>query len=141
MSSIYVQKEMIMLKVFFTIVDLNYVSLYIHDYQAAVDFYKRVFGQADVVGPEGSLHGWKMGATHLTIFPGTAGTHPKSNPRNTEFAIQVAKPDEVDALYAALVEAGATAGWEPKDTEMYVPMRFCYVDDPFGVRIDVICPL
>jgi hypothetical protein len=25
----------------------------------------------------------------------------------------------------------------PEDTEMYEPMRFCCVDDPFGVRIDV----
>jgi len=53
----------------------------------------------------------------------------------------VATPDEVDALYQAFIKAGAKKGWEPFDTEMYEPMRFSYVDDPFGVRIDIICPL
>ena len=29
--------------------------------------------------------------------------------------------------------------WTPEDTEMYEPMRFSCVDDPFGVRINVYC--
>jgi uncharacterized glyoxalase superfamily protein PhnB len=85
--------------------------------------------------------GWRMGATWLTLFPSKESPHPGSNPRNAEFAIQVATPDEVDALYQAFIEAGAKKGWEPFDTEMYEPMRFSCVDDPFGVRIDIICPL
>ena len=120
-------------------VDLTYFSLYIEDYEQAVAFYSAVFGPPTDTVPDNSLNGWKMGATHLTIFPSTIGTEPGANPRNAEFAVQVAQPEEVDALYEALVAAGATAGWEPRDTEMYVPMRFAYVDDPFGVRIDVIC--
>jgi hypothetical protein len=24
---------------------------------------------------------------------------------------------------------------------MYEPMRYAYVDDPFGVRIDIYCPV
>jgi hypothetical protein len=27
----------------------------------------------------------------------------------------------------------------PKDTRMYEAMRFCAVDDPVGIRIDVFC--
>ena len=30
---------------------------------------------------------------------------------------------------------------EPEDTCMYEPMRFCCVDDPVGIRIDVYCPI
>ena len=125
----------------FNIVDLNYFSLYIKDYDKAVDFYTSVFGEAETITEDESLHGWKMGRTWLTIFPSKIGVDPDNNPRNAEFAIQVSSPEEVDVLYAKLVEAGAEAGWEPKDTWMYEPMRFCYVDDPFGIRIDIICPL
>lgn len=128
----------------FEVVDLNYVSLYINDYDKAIEFYTQVFGKPETAvtsGEMGAIHGWKMGATWLTLFPSQQGKVPGSNPRNTEFAIQVAEPQQVDALYAALVAAGATAGWEPKDTEMYDPMRFSYVDDPFGTRIDIICLL
>jgi predicted 3-demethylubiquinone-9 3-methyltransferase (glyoxalase superfamily) len=82
-----------------------------------------------------------MGATWLTLFPAKEASHLGSNPRNTEFAIQVAEPAEVDTLYQAFIEAGAKKGWEPFDTEMYEAMRFSFIDDPFGVRIDIICPI
>ena len=126
----------------FSIVDLNYISLYYAEFDDAVDFYTAVFGPpGSAYDSEGSqMRGWKMGATWLTLFNSKESPFPGENPRNTEFAIQVSAPDEVDALYHALVKAGAVPGWEPRDTEMYVPMRFAYVEDPFGVRIDVICP-
>ena len=123
----------------YNIVSLNYVSLYFHDYQAAIAFYTAVFGEPDSVHEE-TIIGWRLGDTWLTFFPDSEGTHPGSNPRNTEFAIQVATPGEVDRLHAALIEAGAKNIHTPEDTEMYVPMRFSAVDDPFGVRIDIICP-
>ncbi|MCJ7537998.1 MAG: VOC family protein [Anaerolineales bacterium] len=125
----------------FTILDLNYVSLYYEDFRAAVDFYTRVFGPAENVDAGGEIVGWRMGSTWLTLFPSKEAPFPGSNPRNTEFAIQVEAPDEVDALYQAFIDAGAKKGWEPFDAEMYEAMRFCNVDDPFGVRIDVICPI
>jgi uncharacterized glyoxalase superfamily protein PhnB len=53
----------------------------------------------------------------------------------------VSAPQEVDILYQTLIEAGAKKGWDPEDTTMYEEMRFCYVDDPFGVRIDIYYPL
>lgn len=122
----------------FTIVDLNYVSLYLKDYEKAVGFYTRVFGSPDTA--EGAIHGWRMGRTWLTLFPAKDGMSPQSNPRNSEFAIQVARSEEVDRLFDLLVREGATSAWPPEDTEMYEKMRFSCVEDPFGTRIDVYCP-
>src|SRR5678815_1527791 len=123
------------------IVDLNYMSLYIEDYQAAINFYTQVFGKPNSIAENNAIYGWKMGATWLTVFPGKVGSQPNTNPRNTEFAIQVSAVEEVDLLHQALIEAGAKTYMPPEDTTMYEPMRYCCVDDPFGVRIDVYCPL
>jgi uncharacterized glyoxalase superfamily protein PhnB len=125
----------------FTIIDLNYVSLYYKDFQGAIAFYEKVFGPPDDVVEGGEIYGWRMGSTWLTLFPSKKGTRKGSNPRNTEFAIQVSAPQEVDILYQTLIEAGAKKGWDTEDTAMYEEMRFCYVDDPFGVRIDIYCLL
>jgi catechol 2,3-dioxygenase-like lactoylglutathione lyase family enzyme len=125
----------------FKIVDLNYVSLYYEDFKAAIDFYSAVLGAPENVDEGGEIIGWKMGATWLTLFPTKEAPHPGSNPCNTEFAIQVSEPAEVDVLYQAFIDAGAKKGWEPFSTEMYEPMRFSFVDDPFGVWVDIICPL
>jgi len=122
------------------ITGLFYPSFYIKEYDKAVAFYTAVFGppQSD----KERIKGWQLGNTWLTLFPSEdAGAFPASNPRNAEFAVQVAAPEQVDKLYEALIAAGATAGWQPEDTEMYEKMRFAYVDDPVGIRIDVICPL
>jgi uncharacterized glyoxalase superfamily protein PhnB len=123
------------------IVTLNYVSLYFKDLSDAVAFYSRVFGAPHSVDEKLQIYGWRMGATWLTLLPSRAGIHPDSNPRNTEFAIQAASPSEVDRLYQGLIAAGANECRSPRDTEMYEAMRFACVDDPFGVRIDVYCPL
>jgi len=125
----------------YKIVDLNYVSLYYEDFQDAIAFYTDVFGPPENVDEKGAIYGWRMGSTWLTLFPSKGGTQKGSNPQNTEFAIQVSAPDEVDALFNILIEAGAKKGWDPADTNMYEDMRFAYVDDPFGVRIDIYFPL
>ena len=125
----------------YQIADLNYISLYIKDFQEAITFYSQVFGTPDVIDEKSAIYGWRMGATWLTVFPSAAGTRQDSNPRNAEFAVQVSAPDEVDALYQAFIDAGAKECMAPKDTEMYEPMRFSCVDDPFGARIDIYCPV
>jgi uncharacterized glyoxalase superfamily protein PhnB len=122
------------------VISLNYPSFYVKDYETAIAFYTQVFGPPQSDKPR--IKGWKLGDTWLTLFPSTdMGHDPEANPRNAEFAIQVATPEQVDALYHALLEAGAKVCMEPKDTEMYDPMRFCCVDDPVGIRIDVYCPI
>ena len=124
----------------FTITGLRFPSFYLKDFEEAVAFYTRVFGPPELVEPR--IKGWKMGDTWLTFFPAEdMGTDPNGNPRNAEFAIQVAKPEQVDVLYNLLLEAGATTCRPPEDTQMYDPMRYCCVDDPFGIRIDVYSPI
>ena len=125
----------------FQIVGLNYVSFYLETLDEAVAFYTKIFGPPEVEDEVGPLYGWKMGTTWLTFLPSKMGTTKEQNPRNAEFAIQVAEPGEVDRLYDAFRAAGATKCMEPQDTEMYEPMRFCAVDDPFEIRIDVYCPI
>lgn len=123
----------------FKIVDLNFVSLYFLDLEKAVAFYTAVFGSPDEIDKTDPHYGWKLGATWLTLFESRGGTVPGQGPGNTEFAVQMAEPSEVDRLYEALIAAGSKPCHSPEDTEMYVPMRFSCVDDPFGVRIDVYC--
>ena len=123
------------------IVGLNFVTLYFVDLEGAVEFYQTVLGPPDEVVTAPVIWGWKMGSTWLTLFPSAIGVNARSNPRNTEFGIQVETPGQVDTLYQAFLDAGATKCREPEDTEMYDAMRFSCVDDPFGVRIDIYCPL
>ncbi len=125
----------------FEIVSINYVSIYVKELSEALAFYGGVFGPPTYQEDEGRINGFKMGNTWLTVFSSDQGTHPGKNPRNAEFAIQVVAPAQVDVLHAALVSAGAVDVWTPEDTTMYEPMRFAAVDDPFGVRIDIYCPL
>lgn len=124
----------------FDIVGLNYVSLYPADHAAALAYYASVFGPLDREDVELGVWGWQMGSTWLTVFPGTAGPNPEGTSENVEFAIQVATPEEVDRLYDAFVAAGVKASLPPRSAVMYEPMRYCYIDDPFGVRIDIYCP-
>jgi len=125
----------------FEVVSLNYVSLYVRDLDEALEFYGQVFGPPTYREDDGRINGFKMGNTWLTVFSSEQGTKPGKNPRNTEFAIQVAATGQVDILHAALVAAGAVSIWKPEDTTMYDPMRFAAVDDPFGMRIDIYFPL
>lgn len=119
---------------------LRFPSFYVKDYDAAVAFYTKIFGESEYV--ESHLKGWRLGDSWLTLFPAAEGIVPVKgeNPRNAEFAIQVAAPEQVDALHAALLAAGATECMAPEDTWMYEDMRFSAVDDPFGIRLDVFCP-
>jgi predicted enzyme related to lactoylglutathione lyase len=125
----------------YQIVTLGYVSLYVKDLLPAITFYSQVFGPPHSSDVQKDIYGWRMGSTWLTLLPSKIGTDPASNPRNTEFAIQVAAVAEVDRLYHGLIEAGAKACMAPEATRMYEPMRFACVDDPFGMRIDIYCPL
>ena len=122
------------------IVGVVYPSFYVKEFDTAVAFYTNVFGVPQV--NQERIKGWYLGNTWLTLFPSAdGGVFPDSNPRNGEFAVQVGSPEQVDILFNAMVDAGAKPFWEPKDGEMYEKMRFSCVDDPVGIRVDIICPL
>lgn len=123
------------------ILGLNYVSLYFVDLKQAVEFYSKVLGKPDIDTGDGKITGWKTGTTWLSVFPAKGGTRSDQNPCNCEFAIQVKTHQQVDELHDAFVAAGAKSSWKPEDTEMYEPMRFAAIDDPFGVRVDIYCPI
>ena len=75
----------------FTITGLYFPSFYVQEFDKAVSFYSEVFGT-----PETNLErlkGWKLGNTWLTLFPSDEGTAAGKNPRNAEFAVQVAAPE------------------------------------------------
>ena len=121
----------------YTFKGLRFPSFYIKEYQKAVDFYTAVLGAPQTDAE--TIKGWQIGDSWLTLFPtGFEGHGEDANPRNAEFAIEVGAAEEVDRLYEAMLSAGATKCMVPEDTEMYVPMRFCCVDDPVGIRVDVI---
>lgn len=122
----------------FGITTLGFVSVYARDHAQAEAFYSSVFGPAEQV--MAGIVGWKLGDTWLTLLESRMGTQPDSNPRNIEFAIVVDEASKVDDLFHDLVAAGASPLTHPEDGEMYVPMRFAAVDDPFGVRIDIVHP-
>ena len=115
----------------FQIVTLGFVSLYLKELEPAITFYSQVLGAPDSVDEQAQIYGWRMGATWLTLLPSRASTSPESNPRNSEFAIQVTAVEEVDALYQALIAAGAKECMTPTDTRMYEPMRFACVSHFF----------
>ena len=123
------------------IVTLNYVSLYFERFAEAVDFYTKVFGAPDQPEEDHGFGSWKMGSTWLTLFPSRMGVNPEGDPVNAEFGIQVQEPAQVDELSEILLENGAKLVMAPEDTWMYESMRFVALDDPFGVRIDVYCPI
>lgn len=119
---------------------LYFPSFYFKDFEKACAFYTQVLGPPDV--DKEKLKGWELGNTWLTFFPSEGGApSPGRNPQNAEFAIQVQTPAEVDVLFKAMVSAGATPFCEPEDTWMYEEMRFSGVDDPFGIRVDIFCPM
>ena len=50
-------------------------------------------------------------------------------------------PCVVLAFFEGLLGVGAKNYYPPEDTKMYESMKFTCVDDPFGVRIDIYCPI
>ena len=118
----------------FDVFGIRGATLYYEDYSAAVDFYTAVFGPPGYVEGE-FTRGWRVGDTWLTLFPAES-----DGPENAEVPIYCPTRSAVDALYTALVEAGAT-GAPPEDTLMYLPVYMAIVTDPFGVTIDIVCEL
>lgn len=118
----------------FDFLGLHGAALFFHDYPAAVGYYTRVLGPPAYVEGE-FTKGWRIGNTWLTLFPSKSG-----DPQNAEIHLLVAKPEEVDRLQQAFIDAGGT-GDEPSDQLMYEPLRYASVQDPFGASILILARL
>jgi hypothetical protein len=121
------------------IAGVEYPSFYVEDMAQADAFWSSICGPCTFT--EDNLLGWKLGDTWITIFPAKFGPKKDTDPCNTEFAIRVKTPADVDRLYDRMIALGSKEYSKPADTWMYKRMRFSCLDTPFGVRIDIICPL
>lgn len=118
----------------FDFVGLHGIALYFHEYEKAVAFYSAVLGPPAYIEGE-FTKGWQIGNIWLTLFPSKSG-----NPQNAEIHFLMKTPQEVEKLYQAFISAGAT-GDAPSDQLMYEPLRYCYLQDPFGTGILIVCKL
>lgn len=118
----------------FDFVGLHGVALYFQEYEKAVAFYTQVFGPPAYIEGE-FTKGWQIGNIWLTLFPSKEG-----NPQNAEIHFLVSTPQEVENLYQAFISAGAT-GEAPSNQLMYEPLRYCYLQDPFGTGILIVCKI
>jgi hypothetical protein len=110
------------------------VTLYYEDYDAAVAYYQEVLGPPAYKEGKGT-NGWQIGSAWLTLLTGSSG-----NPSNVEVTFQVDTPDEAEELHQRFIKAGGK-GEPPSDQLMYLPIRYCPVQDPFGTDILIISPL
>lgn len=106
-------------------------TLYYQDYQGALAFLRQVFGDPVYVEGE-NTHGWRIGRSWLSVFPAKEGA-----PINIEIPLYLQRAADVDQLYAAFIEAGAS-GDEPQNTLIYEPVRMAIVTDPFGATWDLV---
>jgi lactoylglutathione lyase len=126
---------------------LGWVIVYVEEPPAAAEFYERTFGlRSEFVGPGGSYAQLDTGSTKLGFasydlgeknFDGgvrRAGT--EGQPPNVELALM---HEDVDAAYAAALEAGCTALAAPEDKSH--GQRVAYVRDPFGTLVELATPL
>lgn len=110
------------------------VALFFEKYTEVVEYYSEVLGPPVYIEGKGT-RGWRIGQGWLTLFGANSG-----KPGNVEITLEMETPEEAEALQRAFIEAGGS-GEDPTDQIMYVPIRYCPVQDPFGTQIIIISPL
>jgi hypothetical protein len=110
------------------------ITLYFEDYDPAIAYYQEVLGPPAYREGKGT-NGWQIGSGWLTLLKGSSG-----NPKNVEVTFQVDTPEEAEKLHQKFIKAGGK-GSLPSDQLMYVPIRYCSLQDPFGTDILVISPI
>ena len=126
---------------------LGWVIVYVDEPPAAAEFYERTFGmRTEFVAPGGSYAQLDTGPTKLafasyelgeTNFDGGVRRAGRDGqPPNVELALI---HEDVEAAYAAALEAGCEALAEPEDKPQ--GQRVAYVRDPFGTLVELATPL
>jgi lactoylglutathione lyase len=126
---------------------LGWVIVYVDEPPAAAEFYENTFGlRSEFVAPGGSYAQLDTGPTKLAFasydlgeknFPGgVRRAAADGQPPNVEVTLV---HEDVDAAYAAALEAGCAALAEPEDKPQ--GQRVAYVRDPFGTLVELATPL
>ncbi|MES9537391.1 VOC family protein [Spirillospora sp. NPDC049024] len=125
---------------------MNTIDIVVSDMDAAIAFYRRLGLEFKVDSAYPDHAGCDLpGGLHIMLdteafrVPTLPGwTRPSGGARNF-LAFQAAAPEEVDAKYAELTEAGYTGVKEPWDA--FWGMRYATVLDPDGNGIDLYATL
>lgn len=121
------------------ILGVAYPSFYFADVEEAAAYYGPILGAPAY--REDGFFGIRLGDTWLTVFGPEQAPAAGANPRNAEIGLRLKTPQDVDALTARFVEAGARTLMAPQDTWMYETLRYACLDDALGVRWDLFCPI
>ncbi len=124
-------------------VKFNMIGLFVEDLPAMVQFYNEVIGidiEWDGAGPyaEFKHEGIRFAMYDRKYLPGLLGKNPsftRGINGTFELALNVGKPDNVDALFRRLVEQGAAEVYAPRDEPW--KMRSAMVTDPEGNLIEI----
>lgn len=118
----------------FDFIGIKETAIYFEEYEPVVAFYIEVLGPPAYV--EGKYtHSWTLGGSRLTFLKGKNG-----GPQNVEIVIYMTSPKEAERLQAVFIEAGGK-GEPPSDQLMHEPIRYCFVQDPFGTSFLIVSPL
>ena len=121
------------------------VELVVADMAASLAFYRRL-GLDAPAGADAEPHvDVDLGGLHLAfdtrevIMAMQPGWTPPSGGHRVALAFAAESPEEVDAAYAALVDAGAEGVTAPWDA--FWGMRYAVVHDPDGNPVDLFALL
>ncbi|WP_437030591.1 VOC family protein [Streptomyces sp. enrichment culture] len=122
------------------------IGLVVSDMAASVTFYRRL-GFAFPEGSEGQPHAEAAlpGGIRLlldtedSVRSFTPGWEPPSGGGRHSLALLCDTPEEVDACYAELTDAGCKGEREPWDAPW--GQRYAVVNDPDGHGVDLFAPL
>jgi len=80
----------------------------------------------------------RIGATWLTLLLSKELLYSGRDLRSVDLSIHAGAPGEVDALYQGYIAPGSRKGRRSFKTEIHEKMQSSHVEDPFGVRSDII---
>lgn len=112
---------------------ISAVTLFTHDMARAVAFYERLGFRRLYGGPSLGFTSFRAGAGYLNLALA------KPEGKWSHWGRAIFYVADVDALYAAALEAGITPDMAPRDAEW--GERFFHVTDPDGHEISFAKPL
>ncbi|MCH9681588.1 MAG: VOC family protein [Deltaproteobacteria bacterium] len=117
---------------------MSHISIGTNDFDASVVFYDRVMttiGAKRIMDHPGAVAYGKRFPEFWVQTPIDGQTAAVAN--GTHFGFFASTKAQVDAFFAAAVEAGGTSDGEPGPRPMYGPAYYgCFVRDPDGHKIE-----